>query len=100
MPGRRISTGQLVALKVIDLLSIQTEVEKMLLANELKALQRLKHPNFVECYDICQTSSHVYIVMEYCNQGDLTSQIKLKGSPRLTQGDSPRKKRCSTSGRS
>jgi serine/threonine protein kinase len=78
--GRNTVNGQPVALKVIDLRSINTDVEKMLLGNELKALQQLQHQNIVQAHDICQTSTHVYIVTEFCNQGDLTNQIKLKGT--------------------
>lgn len=78
--GRNLNNGQSVAIKVINLRSINTEVEKMLLGNELRALRQLQHDNIIQTYDICQTTSNVYIITEYCNQGDLSSQIRLKGS--------------------
>lgn len=39
----------------------------------------LKHENIIETVDICQTANNVYIVTEYCNQGDLASHLKNKG---------------------
>ena len=39
--------------------------------NEIKILKELKHKKIVKYYDLKQTKSHYYIVMEYCNGGSL-----------------------------
>ena len=38
---------------------------------ELEILQKLRHKNIVRFYDLKQSESHYYIVMEYCNGGSL-----------------------------
>ena len=46
------------------------------LANEINILKKINHPNIVRLIDLKKTKSHCYIVMEYCNGGDLSSCLK------------------------
>ena len=43
------------------------------LTNEIRILKGIKHPNIVRLIELKKTKTHVYIVTEYCNGGDLTS---------------------------
>lgn len=54
-----------------------SEGEKQMLVSEVNLLRELKHPNIVRYYDriIDRTSTTLYIVMEYCEGGDLSSLI-------------------------
>lgn len=54
-----------------------SEAEKQMLVSEVNLLRELKHPNIVRYYDriIDRTSTTLYIVMEYCGGGDLSSLI-------------------------
>nr|KAF6413814.1 NIMA related kinase 2 [Molossus molossus] len=54
-----------------------TEAEKQMLVSEVNLLRELKHPNIVRYYDriIDRTNTTLYIVMEYCEGGDLASMI-------------------------
>ncbi|XP_029449118.1 serine/threonine-protein kinase Nek2 isoform X2 [Rhinatrema bivittatum] len=54
-----------------------TETEKQMLVSEVNLLRELKHPNIVRYYDriIDRTNTTLYIVMEYCEGGDLASLI-------------------------
>ncbi|ERE72671.1 serine/threonine-protein kinase Nek2-like protein [Cricetulus griseus] len=54
-----------------------TEAEKQMLVSEVNLLRELKHPNIVRYYDriIDRTNTTLYIVMEYCEGGDLASVI-------------------------
>ena len=61
------------AIKVIDLKSIKTDVEKLLLGNEMKALRMMQHENILHAIEIYQTANNVYIVSELCNQGDIVA---------------------------
>ena len=46
------------------------------LNNEISLLKKIHHPNIVRLIDLKKTKSHCYIVMEYCNGGDLSGCLK------------------------
>ena len=46
------------------------------LKNEITILQSLKHPNIVKFEDIKKTKKHYYIVMDYCNGGELSEALE------------------------
>ena len=46
------------------------------LKNEIVILQHLKHPNIVRYEDLKKTKKHFYIVMEYCNGGELSKALE------------------------
>ncbi|XP_056123904.1 serine/threonine-protein kinase ULK1a isoform X2 [Rhinichthys klamathensis goyatoka] len=51
-----------------------------LLGKEIKILKELKHENIVSLLDFQEISGCVYLVMEYCNGGDLAEYLHSKGS--------------------
>ena len=55
-----------------------TEKEKQQLVSEVNILRELKHQNIVRYYDriIDKKQSKIYIIMEYCEGGDLRQLIK------------------------
>lgn len=55
-----------------------TEKEKLQLVSEVNILRELRHPNIVRYYEryVDKEQSRIYIVMEYCEGGDLASLIK------------------------
>ena len=46
------------------------------LKNEITILHNLHHPNIVKFVDIKKTKKHYYIVMEYCNGGELSKALE------------------------
>ena len=54
-----------------------TEKEKEFITNEINILQELNHPNIVKQYEVIKDdiNSKIYIVMEYCEGGDLDKLI-------------------------
>ncbi|KAF5897847.1 serine/threonine-protein kinase ULK1-like, partial [Clarias magur] len=53
-----------------------------ILGKEIKILKELKHENIVGLLDFQEISGCVYLVMEYCNGGDLAEYLHSKGSLR------------------
>ncbi|CAH8529675.1 unnamed protein product [Schistosoma rodhaini] len=51
---------------------------KTLLSKEICVLKDLNHENIVRLYDHSISSSGVYLVMEYCNGGDLSEYLQAK----------------------
>ena len=54
-----------------------SEKEKEFITNEIMILQELNHPNIVKQYEVIpdNINSKIYIVMEYCEEGDLDKLI-------------------------
>jgi len=79
--GRYLGNNRLyneVAIKIINLKNQNIKSNK-LIENEIKIMEIIKldsHPNIVECYDIIKDNNFVYIIMEYCDSGDLRSILK------------------------
>ncbi|KAL8185362.1 UNVERIFIED_CONTAM: Serine/threonine-protein kinase Nek2 [Gekko kuhli] len=73
---RRKADGKVLVWKELDYGSM-TESEKQMLVSEVNLLRELRHPNIVRYYDriIDRTSTTLYIVMEYCEGGDLATLI-------------------------
>lgn len=54
-----------------------SEKEKQLLVQEVNLLRELRHSHIVRYHDriICRSRSTLYIIMEYCEGGDLAALI-------------------------
>jgi NIMA (never in mitosis gene a)-related kinase 2 len=74
---RRKSDGRILVWKEINY-GAMSEKEKQQLVAEVNILRELRHPNIVRYYDrvIDKQNSKIYIVMEYCEGGDMGSVIK------------------------
>ncbi|XP_023870005.1 serine/threonine-protein kinase ULK2 isoform X2 [Salvelinus sp. IW2-2015] len=55
---------------------------QILLGKEIKILKELQHENIVALYDVQETPNSVFLVMEYCNGGDLADYLQAKGTLR------------------
>jgi len=80
---RRRSDQKTLVCKVLSYGSM-SEKEKQLVVSEVNILRELRHPNIVRYFDrvIDKTSAKIYIVMEYCEGGDLGQCIKRKRAKR------------------
>ena len=70
------------AVKVIDKASMEVE-EKVLLRTEIAVLKLVDHPNIIKMEGLYESRSHIYIVMEMLNGGELFERIV--GRPRFTE---------------
>jgi serine/threonine protein kinase len=44
--------------------------------NEVELMKKLDHPNILKLYDVVVKNKKIYLILEYCNSGDLSSYIK------------------------
>ncbi|ORZ05923.1 kinase-like domain-containing protein [Lobosporangium transversale] len=74
---RRKTDGKILARKEIDYRKMGVKEKEQLVA-EVNILKDLKHPNIVEFLErvIDRENSFIYILMEYCEGGDLAAVIK------------------------
>ena len=78
-----IITGEKVAVKMLYKAKILEESDKKRLEREIKILKILRHRNIVHLYNVFQTSSTIYLVMEY-NKGKELFEI-IVHKKRLTE---------------
>ena len=69
-------SDQKFATKKLDREQIEKSEAMKYLKNEIIILQNLKHPNIVKYEDVKKTKKHFYIVMEYCNGGELSKALE------------------------
>jgi len=50
-----------------------------LLENEVKILETCQNTHIVQLYDIKKTPNNIYMIFEYCNEGDMSEYVKKKG---------------------
>ncbi len=49
---------------------------KELLESEIKVLKSCECHNIIKLYDMKKTSNNYYLILEYCNEGDLDGYVK------------------------
>lgn len=69
------SSGALVAIKSVELGKLKGKVKENLFS-EIKILETLRHPHIVALHECVETPSHIHLMMEYCELGDLSLFIK------------------------
>ncbi len=73
-----ISNNTEVAIKVMSTENIKPSAMEII-EDELFIMALIKnnpHPNIVECYDIIRGDNRIYIILEYCNSGNLSYIIR------------------------
>jgi len=72
-----VSDGRILVWKELDY-GKMSDKEKQQIVAEVNILRDLQHPNIVRYYDRCidKRNLKLYIVMEYCEKGDLQQVIK------------------------
>ena len=64
------------ATKKMDREEIEQGDAMKYLRNEIVLLQYLNHPNIVKFQEVKKTKKHFYIIMEYCNGGELSKALE------------------------
>ena len=74
--GTNISTGTTVAIKHIDIRLIKEERSIKYMFHEADLMKQLRHPNIVHMYESITNGTDIYLVFQYCSEGDLSNYLK------------------------
>ena len=73
--GEHIKTKQKVAIKILNKEKIKETEDLERVKREIKILSKMDHPNIIKTYKITESPKNYYIIMEYCNGGELFNYI-------------------------
>ncbi|XP_046396239.1 SNF-related serine/threonine-protein kinase-like [Ischnura elegans] len=72
--ARHVFTGEKVAVKVIDKAKLD-DVSRAHLFQEVRCMKLVQHPNVVRLYEVIDTQTKLYLVLELADGGDLYDLI-------------------------
>ncbi|XP_041375698.1 SNF-related serine/threonine-protein kinase-like isoform X2 [Gigantopelta aegis] len=72
--ARHVFTGEKVAVKVIDKTKLD-DVSKAHLFQEVRCMKLVQHPNVVRLYEVIDTQTKLYLILELGDGGDLYDYI-------------------------
>ena len=64
------------AMKIIPKSIIKEDENGRQLIDEIDILKSLEHPNIMKIYECFNDNENVYIISEYCNEGDLLGKME------------------------
>lgn len=73
--GKQISTGESVAIKVINKEQVRKEGMMEQIKREISVMRLVRHPNVVELKEVMATKTKIFVVMEYVRGGELFAKI-------------------------
>ena len=75
--ARNLKTGDLYAVKRVDKKEyMKNSYLKSLLAIEVQIMSTIKHPNILHLHQFMETDNNYYLVLDFCNFGDLEKIMK------------------------
>ena len=73
--GIKKSTKEKVAIKILEKSKIISKDDLIRIKREISILKNFNHKNIIKIYDIFQDNEKYYIIMEYCENGELFNYI-------------------------
>uniref|UniRef100_A0A673JG42 non-specific serine/threonine protein kinase n=1 Tax=Sinocyclocheilus rhinocerous TaxID=307959 RepID=A0A673JG42_9TELE len=67
-----------VAIKIMDKMRLDLQTQRML-SKEISNMERLYHPNLLQLYEVLETPSRLYLVLEFAGGGDVHTRISSGG---------------------
>lgn len=77
--AEHILTGHKVAIKVLNRRKIKSMEMEEKVKREIKILRLFMHPHIIRLYEVIDTPTDIYVVMEYVKSGELFDYIVEKG---------------------
>ncbi|XP_018488830.1 SNF1-related protein kinase catalytic subunit alpha KIN10 [Raphanus sativus] len=72
-------TGHKVAIKILNRRKIKNMEMEEKVRREIKILRLFMHPHIIRLYEVIETPTDIYLVLEYVNSGELFDYIVEKG---------------------
>ena len=70
-------TNEVYAVKTIAKSKINSNPKlRRLFDTEMAVMSKIKHPNILHLYEYLETNNNYYLVIDYCNNGDLENHVK------------------------
>ncbi|CAF1561954.1 unnamed protein product, partial [Didymodactylos carnosus] len=82
--GIHLLAKEKVAIKILDKIKLDERTQRLLL-REITSMEVLHHPNIIRLYEVIETPSNIYIVMEYASGGEFFTKITTNG--KFTEDD-------------
>ena len=73
--GEHKKTKEKVAIKILQKNKILNKEDLLRIQREIEILKRLKHPNVIKIHRIEEDEKKFYIIMEFCENGELFNRI-------------------------
>lgn len=84
--AEHVLTKESVAIKILEKARIKDKKDIERITREIKILKKMRHPNVIQLYEvstmdslivlqIIETETELYLIMEYCNNGELFDYI-------------------------
>lgn len=77
--ARELSTGCIVALKVLKKEHIYKENAEIQIRREIEIQSALKHPNILQLFGFFYDETRIYLMLEYASGGELYAHLKKSG---------------------
>ncbi|KAG6478823.1 hypothetical protein ZIOFF_062267 [Zingiber officinale] len=77
--AEHLLTGHKVAIKILNRRKIKNMEMEEKVRREIKILRLFMHPHIIRLYEVIETLSDIYVVMEYVKSGELFDYIVEKG---------------------
>ena len=77
--GIHIPTGEKVAIKIMDKIQLFSDpLNLRRVKSEISLLKIVRHKNIIKLYEVIETPQKIYLIMEYCEGGELFDYIVKK----------------------
>lgn len=63
------------AIKILEKSKIAEVSDIERVSREIHILKQIRHPNIIQLYEIIETKKYLFLVMEYCPNGELFDYI-------------------------
>lgn len=78
--AEHLASNLLVAVKILNRKHMQKQNVMMKVTREVKILQKFSHPHIIRLFDVIETPSDIFLVLEYGSNGELFDYIVARGS--------------------